>query len=1264
LANLINFSPHLEPATFSIKQHSRPMSAAQSIAVGMPKKQGGSSRFSFGKSKLKNQPSIEVPVQLNPLGANDDEDPIHSTWDRSTLTKATAKRQSLEQYNTGKNKLRLSVFKTKSSSTLKSVVHEDDDGDSDDGESTEAKPSLCCASVRRCEESWQRRYGRDKRLQMAGPAFDRLCIVADFLSDVAVLALIAEKKESNYGLYQFAVFLFFLPYVTLWLILYSPLLKLVKAFAEFGTIDAARISDEAETSSVTSNVNPAMIDGGRKVSDRKVSDRKDPVRINIKQKRTKAAERRAHTRVLIYICSGARIDVMFTVMYFFSGFVGFWLLDFTLATRYLCVEMEGRKSRWKENIVYYEKLRKLVECTCEAIPQILFQVYILFRANDAIEIDWRLLILSVCISVVVLLLRVREIRRGAHYRQITVREHMKQIWTVGVGEIPHLAGIGSGKLVEARYNDLRLTGSDMASVAKAMQCRTSRLKSLHLSSCNLELEHVKTLCFSLVRIAASNGGTLAALDLSHNEGIGFMGTQHIAAMLKNQRTNFHLNLADCAVCGVRSGIQKASKDWQSYSPDGIVDLAAAVENRSFCTSLGLRSNHLCQGGRQAALNALCSAIRYSQLSGLDLSQNDMDNDMVVLLADAVPHSLTLKSLDLRSNNFDADGANALTKAIGTTSAGAGESTVMALCGIPLAGDLADDAVTELSLSADGEDAQGRVLQVGGALLLAHYLRQPRFQQLQKLDLSANVLCYRSSTTGCVAVCGAIATLPITHLDLSANDIAVGGVTDGVAAVMKMVEKMAANVKSLPTQRKTSASATSGPLFKCLVDLSLNSLSKSQADSLDEICKDNEVKLVLSDDPRGISLDDNTTFGASSSEGGKHVNAFKTFEQKKAQSKMMAQEGDGGWLLKRSDRIKGLHKWERRQFVRRGRLLHYYADAQHTELSGLIDLTKILSVALSPKTKPPQAGYEVFKVTFVAPNPRITFAAPEGQAKSWTRRMALMKDAGVKAGVKVLSQGWLYKRGRLSSWRERYCCICRCSMRAPEAGGGSRFGLKPSGRDERAASLNDSVDVMLLYYMDRDLLELTGGIDLKTISSAIVVRGDAGEDDAGEGDGDAAMKAGGSSSDRKGSNGPTRVSNSLSRNASVGSVKAANRSASRSEAAHTRGNMLFKLVSTKRVYTFDCSDAGNGTNSVSAWITGMQSACPWITITDEMGSSSAAKGTYGLYKAKGAAAAGKSRQGKLGKGKNEKEHKQSGGEKKDSWQAGVVTEDHQVEAAVL
>jgi hypothetical protein len=80
-------------------------------------------------------------------------------------------------------------------------------------------------------------------------------------------------------------------------------------------------------------------------------------------------------------------------------------------------------------------------------------------------------------------------------------------------------------------------------------------------------------------------------------------------------------------------------------------------------------------------------------------------------------------------------------------------------------------------------------------------------------------------------------------------------------------------------------------------------------------------------------------------------------------------GGSGWLLKRSDgRLKGLQKWDRRQFVRRGRLLHYYAHDGRAEkqLRGLIDLTKIKSIGLSPKTTPPSRDpngmeYEVFKV---------------------------------------------------------------------------------------------------------------------------------------------------------------------------------------------------------------------------------------------------------------------------------------------------------------
>ena len=78
-------------------------------------------------------------------------------------------------------------------------------------------------------------------------------------------------------------------------------------------------------------------------------------------------------------------------------------------------------------MLYYEKLRKIVECTCEALPQILFQVYILTAANEVLKIHPPILVFSMLSSLLVLYLRVTEITRGAHYRQITVKEHVIQV---------------------------------------------------------------------------------------------------------------------------------------------------------------------------------------------------------------------------------------------------------------------------------------------------------------------------------------------------------------------------------------------------------------------------------------------------------------------------------------------------------------------------------------------------------------------------------------------------------------------------------------------------------------------------------------------------------------------------------------------------------------------------------------------------------------------------------------------------------------------
>jgi hypothetical protein len=59
------------------------------------------------------------------------------------------------------------------------------------------------------------------------------------------------------------------------------------------------------------------------------------------------------------------------------------------------------------------------------------------------------------------------------------------------------------------------------------------------------------------------------------------------------------------------------------------------------------------------------------------------------------------------------------------------------------------------------------------------------------------------------------------------------------------------------------------------------------------------------------------------------------------------------------------------------------------LGGLIDLTKIFSIALSTKTKPPMSDYKVFKVAFVEPILKMTFAAPEGQAKRFAAHQSTL-----------------------------------------------------------------------------------------------------------------------------------------------------------------------------------------------------------------------------------------------------------------------------------
>jgi hypothetical protein len=1186
---------------------------------------GGKSRQSFGRSTLKQsvRPSVNVANGLKSVPSSHTQN-----WDRRKLEKVTTKRMSLEQYKKRVSQLRLSIAWSSSAAYeiagQKSLSAINDD-DSDDGE---GEKQNCLTEIwiwiQYKQRQWEEIYLENPKicccitLQVAGLAMDRLSIIIDLLADIVVLAAIAEQKETHFGLYSFAVFLFFFPFVVLWVILYIPILKLVKAKLLDGDLDTIRHGDEADikegaaakdpesiyssmesgtrlkpkSSSNTSansmskamennkSTNNMMHNKSTNNSMRSTPSKQDvniknaymdawsesSAKVNFKAKqRTKKAERRA----LLHFCSGMRLNTLFAVLYTAFGFFVFFFFDFLLATRYLLVDMEGRGSRWKEYMLYYEKLRKIVECTCEALPQILFQIYILTAANEVLKIHPPIIVFSVMSSLLVLYLRTTEIYRGAHYRQISVKEHIIQILNVGMDATPHLAGIGSGKMLAARYHYMRLSTEDVKCIMRSMQSPICRLQKLNLVSSRLELPHIKILCMSLIRIAATTGGTLTDLDLSDNEGIGYGGCLHLAEMIKRQRSHFSLGLNGCAIVGLRA--KSVSQDWQRYSEDGVVALAQAVESRSFFTDLGLGMNRICFGARQGALQAICAAINYGQLRRLDLAHNDIDDEMAKLIATAMPHSVSLIDVDLRSNNFGKEGAEALVDAVmhemnqasilevldededednagralnkqsklakmlqegGSPRDGPGggqgaqreeQAEVQTLfleklCGIPInelrRGEKDGLAFNELLLTADTGEAkeamlksgpsgsQGghgrRTLQEGGALLLAHFLARtvcPRLQ-LQRLDLSANLLCFRGNTRGFIAVCMAISEHPIKELDLSGNDIAVGGIgsassREGVAAVEEMLERMKGVLE--------------------VIDLSENSMNPEQAQTVDTTCLQIEARLLLSDDPR--ALDARSQFESYDRKGKKGKksshkiatasnNPFHRFEKTVKETRAMATEVSGGWLLKRSDgRLKGLHKWDRRQFVRRGRLLHYYADEHRDQLRGLIDLTKIKSIGLSPKTTPPSPDYEVFKVVLAKPNPKWTFAAPIGQARGWMRRIAVMKDAAIATRKpEILRKGWLEKRGRFNSIRERYCTICRCSMRPPEKKGavksvgvGSKIHLKKAGGKqtkhgaaELAAGMDpDMEDLMLLFYMDKDMLELTGGIDLKSIISAEV-----------------------------------------------------------------------------------------------------------------------------------------------------------------------------------
>jgi hypothetical protein len=322
-------------------------------------------------------------------------------------------------------------------------------------------------------------------------------------------------------------------------------------------------------------------------------------------------------------------------------------------------------------------------------------------------------------------------------------------------------------------------------------------------------------------------------------------------------------------------------------------------------------------------------------------------------------------------------------------------------------------------------------------------------------------------------------------------------------------------------------------------------------------------------------------------------------------------------------------------VRRGRLLHYYADEHRDQLRGLIDLTKIKSISLSPKTSPPSPEYEVFKVVLKKPNPKWTFAAPIGQARGWMRRIAVMKEAAIATRKpEILRQGWLEKRGRFSSIRERYCCICRCSMRPPSnkgalkiTGVSSKLHLnKPSlkgggkhGAAELAAGMDpDMEDLMMLFYMDKDLAELTGGIDLKSIVSAEVTAPED-YDDASTAGRSTRGKAGYTLDEEEGNRGGDERGEGGDPAAAGGgrnSMRSVMRWATSGSTGEKRPPMqMFRLFAQERVYAFAAplEEEGGGENSTGgqgklqsvqeaegrgvaeAWVECIKEVTPWLEV---------------------------------------------------------------------
>ena len=181
-------------------------------------------------------------------------------------------------------------------------------------------------------------------------------------------------------------------------------------------------------------------------------------------------------------------------------------MDLMLVSKHLTDELANEPYK-----IYYWKLRLVCESLFEAIPQSLFQMAVWKGYSIALSVDQTLLEFSIAMSFFSLMKNVWFVRAGAKENDVGFFEHVRQIIAVGVGFVPYISGIRTGKLQDVWYDRIPLDPRQLDKIKKAMLSKTTMIETLSLQKCGLGLHHARGLA-SMARKCK----TVQSIDISSN----------------------------------------------------------------------------------------------------------------------------------------------------------------------------------------------------------------------------------------------------------------------------------------------------------------------------------------------------------------------------------------------------------------------------------------------------------------------------------------------------------------------------------------------------------------------------------------------------------------------------------------------------------------------------------------------------------------------------------------------------------------------------